>query len=421
MATNLSPEMNLPVPGVGTEPGPQYASDINNCLTIIDGHDHTPDSGVPITPSALNINADLLMNNQNLITARSVRFTPQGAPISNPTDLGAIYESGVDLYYNDGSGNQIRITQSGGIAGTPGSIANLTPPASASYVAGNQTFVWESAALTPANMDFASAILRNLTVSSFGLTLSPPTLASDYTITLPQLPSSTLPLFISSSGAMGTQSAVQVRSFLAVAPTVQKFTTGAGTYTLPTSPNTPVYIRIKMVGGGGGGGGGGVGGAGGPGADTTFGTILTASGGTGGGANAAQGGAGGAAAMTAPAIGTAVTGTTGATGEEEAFASSANNGGKGGSSPYFSGAGTSGLSVNGIVNTGGGGSGGPGSTAKGGSGGGSGGFIECLVPAPDATYAYAIGAGGTAGAAGPAGVLGGIGGSGYIIIEEYYS
>jgi hypothetical protein len=53
-------------------------------------------------------------------------------------------------------------------------------------------------------MDFASAILRNISPNStYGLTLSPPAaLANDYTITLPTLPGSNLPLSINSSGTM---------------------------------------------------------------------------------------------------------------------------------------------------------------------------------------------------------------------------
>lgn len=187
--TTTSANMLLPIPVVGVDPGPQYGTDVNSCLTIIDGHNHTPGLGVAIPTDGLNINADLTFNDVNAISLRSVRFQTQGSPLSGPSDLGCLYESGVDLYYNDGSGNQVRITTGGALAGTPGSISGLAPPASASYVSLSSTFVWQSAALTPANMDFASAILRNLTASSKGLTLSPPNaMAADYTITLPALP-----------------------------------------------------------------------------------------------------------------------------------------------------------------------------------------------------------------------------------------
>lgn len=203
MSSTITPNMSLVVPTVGAEPGPQWAADINNSLTIIDQHSHVPGSGVPITPSALNINSDLTMIGNNLTNIRSARFTPQASPLALGSDVGCAYVSGVDLYFNDVSGNQIRITQSGGVAGTPGSIANLTSPASATYVASNSTFVWQSAANTPAIMDASSLIIRNLTLGSFGLTLeAPAAMGSDFTITLPSLPSAASVLTIDNSGLM---------------------------------------------------------------------------------------------------------------------------------------------------------------------------------------------------------------------------
>lgn len=197
--------MSLPVPSVSLDPGPDYASNVNGSLTLIDGHDHSAGKGVPITPSGLNINSDLTLNGNNLIGARSLRLLPQSATLSLATDLGCLYEVGVDLYYNDGSGNQIRITQSGSIAGTSGSIANLVSPASASYISGNSTFVFQSAANTPANLDGASILLRNLVANSKSLTLSPPSaMASNYTITLPSLPGSTSFMTMDVSGNIGT-------------------------------------------------------------------------------------------------------------------------------------------------------------------------------------------------------------------------
>lgn len=203
--TITSPNMNLSIPVPGVDPGPDYALNLNACLATIDQHNHSSGQGVQINPSGININADLPMANNNLTLARSIRFAAQSAPLSLVTDLGCLYESGVDLYYNDGSGNQVRITQSGGVAGTPGSISNLVSPASAAYVSANQTFVWQSAASTPANLDAGSIILRNITANSKGLTLNPPNAMSvNFSITLPSLPLVTSLINIDASGNMGT-------------------------------------------------------------------------------------------------------------------------------------------------------------------------------------------------------------------------
>lgn len=198
---SITPNMNLIVPGVGLTSGPQYAVDLNNTLTIIDGHNHSPGNGVAIGPSGLNISSDLTFNSNSLTNAKSVQFTPNLAPLSS---LGSIYESGVDLYYTDGNGNQIRITQSGNVAGSSGSITGLVAPASATYVAMNSTFVWQSNANTPANMDFGSAIFRNVVANSKGVTVqAAAALAADYTLTLPLLPPSLSLLTLDNTGTFG--------------------------------------------------------------------------------------------------------------------------------------------------------------------------------------------------------------------------
>lgn len=204
----ITPNMNLTVPTATIEIGPAFAVEINGDLSILDSHNHTVGNGVQIPSAGLNINADLSFNSANAISLRSTRFVAQSSPLSLGSDIGAVYVSGVDLYYNDINGNQIRITQSGGISGSPGSISGLASPASASYNSGTGTFIWQSAALTAANMDFGSAVLRNGTASSFGLTLSPPSLASNYTITLPALPGASSFMQIDASGNISNSIAV---------------------------------------------------------------------------------------------------------------------------------------------------------------------------------------------------------------------
>jgi hypothetical protein len=185
----VSANMGLAIPVTGVDPGPDYANNVNASLSKIDTHNHAPGNGVQITPSGLNISGDLSFIGNNATSMRSVRFLPQGAPLSGALDLGCIYESGVDLYYNDGNGNQVRITQSGGVAGSPGSISGLTSPASATYVSFSSTFVWQSAANTPANMDMASLFLRNLSANSFYMEVSPPSgMASNSAVVLPAVP-----------------------------------------------------------------------------------------------------------------------------------------------------------------------------------------------------------------------------------------
>lgn len=199
-----SPNMNLPVPIVGVDPGPQYAIDVNSCLTLIDQHDHTPGYGVQITPAGMDINTSLTFGGNFATDVGGIVLTAQ---LSTP-DINTIYESGVDLFYVDGNGNNVRVTQNGAVAGTPGSIANLASPASASYVAADSTFVWQSDTSIAADMDFGSAIMRNLSPNStYSLTLQPPAaLASNYSLTLPAIPASRSLLTIDTSGILAPMS-----------------------------------------------------------------------------------------------------------------------------------------------------------------------------------------------------------------------
>jgi hypothetical protein len=217
-------------------------------------------------------------------------------------------------------------------------------------------------------------------------------------------------------------SASQVTTFAQPANggiTVQKFTSGSGTYTTPANCKN---IYIKMCGGGGGGGTTNNSGSGGSGGTTTFGTsLLTANGGSGSGYLA---GAGGSATISSPASGFTLTGGQGGGGMYPGTLVGAQYPGGyggvnafGGSASAIAQAGASGA---GAANTGAGGSGAVTyiNNQYAGAGGAAGGYLEAIIASPSATYSYAVGAGGTAGTGGAQN--GGAGGSGVIIVMEYY-
>lgn len=193
-----------------------------------------------------------------------------------------------------------------------------------------------------------------------------------------------------------------------------------------TQVKTPNYLDVEAVGGGGGGAGGGDGGDGTDGGNTTFGSsLITCNGGLRGRAGNGSLSAGGSSAVAAPAIGTFIYGSDGAPGWFDNDATSPIAGGNGGSSPFGGGgsAGNSGVAARSAAansGSGGGGGGGSNSTTSGG-GGSSGGWAKAKVFDPDASYAYAIGAGGPGAAAGGVdGTAGGNGAAGLIIVEEHF-
>lgn len=204
-------------------------------------------------------------------------------------------------------------------------------------------------------------------------------------------------------------------------PTIQRFTTGSGTYTTPAGVK---YIRVRMVGAGGGGGGANnparpVGTAGG---NTTFGTLTATGGAGGGGANLASPGDVGGDGGTA--TGGNILNINGTAGQGAFFISGSNGaggarGGDGGNS-FFGGGGSKGTTGNGSAATAPG-SGGQGAGSNGShyaaSGGGSGAFVEHMFNSPAATYSYGVGAKGLGGG----GINSGADGAdGLIIVEEYY-
>lgn len=248
-SVTLSPNMNMPVPTAGVESGPQWALDLNSCLSILDAHDHTPGYGTQISPSGMNISTDLPFLDNNAISLRSARFSSQSAVLALASDLDCLYVVADDLYYNDGAGNNVRITQSGGVAGSPGSIANLSSPASASYVSVDSTFVWQSAANTPAVMDNASIIIRNLTANSFGLTLNAPAaMGANFSLTLPNLPGSQKFMTLDAAGAMSAPWAVDGSTLeIASSTTLQVKDAGITAAKLATNSVTTIKIADANV------------------------------------------------------------------------------------------------------------------------------------------------------------------------------
>lgn len=219
-------------------------------------------------------------------------------------------------------------------------------------------------------------------------------------------------------------------TFTPVAPTVQKFLSGSGTYTTPTSP-APLYIEVTMVGAGGGAGSSGSAGGnnGNDGsAATTFGTtLLVANVGTGGqksSGGSTLGGLGGTASLGTGPIGLALTGADGQGGSDVAVALADFMGSQGGSTPLGGGGAGGAVTEDGHTaktNSGGGGGGGGGDTGiSTGGAGGAGGYVCAIITSPSATYAYAIGTGGGGGGAGTGGSNGGNGADGLILVKEFY-
>ena len=195
-------------------------------------------------------------------------------------------------------------------------------------------------------------------------------------------------------------------------PQVTTYSSGSGTYTVPTNCR---YLEIEVVGAGGGGGGsggttGGGGGANGTTAgDTTINsTLIVCQGG--------RGGAGGQGSI----------GQFGGDGGDASGGNVVNRGGQAGTnmsaynSTYgaFTGGGGGGACAFGRSGGRGGGSGG--TPVVMGAGGGGGAYAKSIITSPAASYTYSVAAGGAGGAAGSNGNNGEAGVAGLIIFTAYF-
>lgn len=229
----------------------------------------------------------------------------------------------------------------------------------------------------------------------------------------PSLPTGTTGV---TQAASDSSTKLATTAFAKMAPTIQRFTSGSGTYTTPTGV---AWIRVSQCGGGGGGGG--ATGSGGAGGNTTF-ASWVASGGAGGtgAASPASGGVGGyGGASGSGSVIVRIIGQEGGTGYRSGAGSDLQYTATGGSCHIGAGGAYHGPNNTGSAGAlyGGGGAGGLQNSGACGGGGGGGEYVQFIITSPSATYSYSVGTAGTAGTGSPAGA---VGAAGIIIVEEYY-
>ena len=248
--TTITPNMGIVAPVPGQDPGPDWATNQYASCFIIDSHDHSPGKGVQVTPAGLNINSDLTFNSTNATNLKTVRFLNLTASLAGAApNLGCVYEANNELYYNDGVGNVVQITNSGNVNAGAGSITGLpSGTASATYAAG--TFTWQQATNTPATMDMGNIIVRNDTASAHGVTIAPVNaLANNYSLTLPTLPATQSIMTLDNSGIMSAPYTVDGSTIVINANVIQ---TGLPVVQANTPTSSPMTIIRIGVGSGGG-------------------------------------------------------------------------------------------------------------------------------------------------------------------------
>lgn len=203
---SVTPNMQLDVPDVSTTLGPEWARKINLALGTngagIDGHNHTAGKGVPIPSAGIAVDAELEFNGFDATLLRSTRYSEQAAALEETTDLGCVYNVGGDLYWNNGDGTAVQITDGATLAATSlGGISGL-PSGTASVAFATSTYTFRRATNSAAIMDVGPLVIRDTAASALGITLASPVgLAGAYSLTLPPaLPASSKIVQIGSDG-----------------------------------------------------------------------------------------------------------------------------------------------------------------------------------------------------------------------------
>lgn len=196
--STISPNMGLIIPTIGTDTGLQWEQGVDASLITLDSHNHSPGSGVQITPAGMNINATLNFNGNTasniygLLMTGSAASSVTGFLYTAPSSGGGIN----DLFYNDYAGNVIQLTKAGVVNSTAASIPGE------SYAAG--TFTWKQGAgsTIPANFDIGGITIRPTTAGTTnGITITPPAgISTAYGLALPALPSSQKIMTLDNSG-----------------------------------------------------------------------------------------------------------------------------------------------------------------------------------------------------------------------------
>ena len=132
--------MSLNEPSVGVTTGPTWATQTNSNWETIDTHDHTSGKGVQLTPSALNINSDLEFNQNSASELKNVIFD---SSVTAATTNYSVYQSGGNLYWRNGSGTAVQITDGSGINTSGGSISNMTTYSQVQFSGVNNSYTFK--------------------------------------------------------------------------------------------------------------------------------------------------------------------------------------------------------------------------------------------------------------------------------------
>ncbi len=149
--------MSLNEPTVGQTTGPAWATETNSNWESIDAHDHTSGKGVQLTPSSLNINADIEFNLNSATELKNVVLDNTVHSSGSGDTNVSLYVYDGNFYYRNASGIGVQITSGSGVNTSGGSIDNMTTNAQVNFSSNSYAFKFDKTLSDPgmAKMSFA--------------------------------------------------------------------------------------------------------------------------------------------------------------------------------------------------------------------------------------------------------------------------
>ncbi len=122
---SVTPLMNLTLPEVTVTLGPTWANEVNAAFNVIDAHDHSSGQGTKVTVAGLNINANLDFNNKKAFNLFSSQYKDVSTPLTGASNSSSVSTSSGNLYFTNGSGVSIQLTDGGAIVSAPGAVESF--------------------------------------------------------------------------------------------------------------------------------------------------------------------------------------------------------------------------------------------------------------------------------------------------------
>lgn len=115
---SVTPNMNLSLPEPTVTPGPDWASQINEALEVVDDHDHSSDKGKKVTPAGLDINVDLDFQDNSLQNAYKVNLVNQSSTLTGVDNACTISFVNGNFYITNSGGTAVQVTDGTSVVNT---------------------------------------------------------------------------------------------------------------------------------------------------------------------------------------------------------------------------------------------------------------------------------------------------------------